>query len=54
MTLTVTEKGYCLIPSSGKLNFDNPDIKNDLKNPGNPKSVIGYLVYSLNLRKIKT
>ena len=31
VTLTVTEKGYCLIPSSGKLNFDNPDIKNDLK-----------------------
>ena len=53
VTLTVTEKGYCLIPSSGKLNFNNPDIKNDLENPEDPKSVIGYLVYSLNLRKNK-
>ncbi len=53
VTITVTEKGYCLIPSSGKLNFNNPDIKNDLENPENPKSVIGYLVYSLNLRKNK-
>ena len=53
VTITVTEKGYCLIPSSGKLNFNNLDIKNDLENPENPKSVIGYLVYSLNLRKNK-
>jgi fructuronate reductase len=50
VTLTITEKGYCLIPSSGELDFTNSDIIYDLKTPKAPRSAIGFLVYSLNLR----
>ena len=27
MTITVTEKGYCLTPSTGALDFDNPALR---------------------------
>jgi hypothetical protein len=34
VTLTVTEKGYCHDPATGRLNLDHPDIIHDLsKNP---------------------
>ena len=33
MTITVTEKGYCLTPSTGALDFDNPALRADLKAP---------------------
>src|SRR5690606_38064236 len=46
VTLTVTEKGYCHDPATGKLNFDHPDIVHDLDNPL-PRSAPGYLVRAL-------
>lgn len=49
VTLTVTEKGYCHEPSTGKLNEDHPDIHHDLTK--GPVSAPGYLVHGLAARK---
>lgn len=51
VTMTVTEKGYCHIPSSGALDLDHPDIVHDLANPGAPRSVPGILARALELRR---
>ena len=51
VSLTVTEKGYCHDPASGRLNFQHPDIQNDLKSPSEPTSAIGFLVQALSLRR---
>lgn len=51
VTLTVTEKGYCHEPSTGKLNQIHPDIAHDIANLNTPKSAIGYLVSGLARRK---
>lgn len=53
-SLTVTEKGYCLSTATGRLDINHPDIQHDLKNPHNPKTVIGYLVEGLSRRREKT
>lgn len=52
VSLTVTEKGYCHEPSSGKLNQSHPDIIHDLANAENPTSAIGFLVRALEKRKV--
>ena len=49
VTMTVTEKGYCL-DGAGKLDFDHPDIAHDLRHPEAPRSLIGWLVRGLQLR----
>ncbi|TPJ80982.1 mannitol dehydrogenase family protein [Mesorhizobium sp. B2-6-2] len=50
VTMTVTEKGYCHIPSSGALDLDHPDIVHDLANPEAPRSTPGILARALELR----
>ncbi|WP_430709474.1 mannitol dehydrogenase family protein [Mesorhizobium captivum] len=50
VTMTVTEKGYCHIPSSGALDLDHPDIVHDLASPEAPRSVPGILARALELR----
>lgn len=50
ITLTVTEKGYCLDPDSGKLSLGHPDIAHDLTEPQWPRSTIGFLVAGLAAR----
>ena len=50
VSLTVTEKGYCHEPSTGRLNADNPDIRHDLDNPL-PRSAPGFLVRALQARR---
>jgi fructuronate reductase len=50
VTLTVTEKGYCHVPSSGKLNMEHPDIQYDLANRY-PRSAIGFIVRALRMRQ---
>ncbi len=50
VTMTISEKGYCHDPSSGKLLKKHPDILHDLANYQYPKSAIGYLVAGLDLR----
>ena len=49
VTITVTEKGYCL-NGAGALDFDHPDIAHDLSNPDAPRSLIGWLTRGLQLR----
>ncbi|MER9595466.1 mannitol dehydrogenase family protein [Mesorhizobium sp. M0244] len=50
VTLTVTEKGYCHIPSNGELDVAHPDIVHDLVNRQTPRSVPGILARALELR----
>lgn len=50
VSLTVTEKGYCHDPATGRLKADHPDIAHDLAHPGAPRSAIGLLVAALKAR----
>lgn len=50
VTLTVTEKGYCHAPATGRLNLDHPEIRHDLTHPL-PASAPGYLVRALQMRR---
>lgn len=50
VTLTITEKGYCLNNSTGELELNTPDIAHDLKALHAPKTAIGYLVAALQKR----
>ena len=51
VSLTVTEKGYCHSPATGRLAADHPDIVHDLANPAQPRSVAGLLVAALDARR---
>lgn len=53
VTLTITEKGYCL-NADGRLNILNPDIAHDLKNRCQPISAIGYIVQALDQRRMNS
>ena len=50
VTMTVTEKGYCL-DGAGALDLAHPDIVHDLSHPEAPRSLIGWLVRGLELRR---
>jgi fructuronate reductase len=49
VTLTITEKGYCL--SGGQLDLGHRGIVEDLKGAGAPKTAIGTIVEGLRRRK---
>ena len=51
VSMTITEKGYCADPSSGRLDPNNSLIQADLANPRQPNSAIGYIVEALRLRR---
>ena len=51
VSLTVTEKGYCHDPATGRLNLLHPDIAHDLQNPAAPVSTVGVLVAGLAARR---
>lgn len=51
VSLTVTEKGYCIDAASGQLDLNNALIQQDLANPHTPNSAIGYIVEALRLRR---
>ena len=51
VTLTVTEKGYCHDPATGRLNLSHPDIVHDLAHLDAPVSTIGILVAGLMQRQ---
>ncbi len=51
VTITVTEKGYGLAPDSGELDRSNPDIEHDLQDLREPRSLLGFLVAGLRLRR---
>ncbi|MDB5678865.1 mannitol dehydrogenase family protein [Sphingomonas bacterium] len=50
VTMTVTEKGYCLAPD-GTLDLGHPDIVHDLAAPADPRSIVGWLVAGLAARR---
>jgi len=50
VSLTITEKGYCHEPATGRLNPDHPDIRHDLSNITAPKSAPGIVVAALKAR----
>ncbi|HEY5852375.1 MAG TPA: mannitol dehydrogenase family protein [Lysobacter sp.] len=49
VTLTITEKGYCL--SGAELDLGHPEIVHDLANPDAPTGAIGYIVAGLAARR---
>jgi len=51
VTLTVTEKGYCHDPATGRLDLDHPDVRHDLAHPNAPVSAVGLLVAALDARR---
>ncbi|UNK58380.1 mannitol dehydrogenase family protein [Pseudoxanthomonas daejeonensis] len=51
VTLTITEKGYCL--SADGVDLQHPDIVHDLVAPEAPASAIGWLVAGLRLRRAR-
>lgn len=50
VSLTVTEKGYCHDPATGRLAADHSDIQHDLATDGYPRSAIGWLAHGLLAR----
>ena len=50
VTITVTEKGYCL-DAKGDLDTHHADIQRDLRQPHLPTSLIGYLAEGLRRRR---
>jgi len=51
VSLTVTEKGYCHDPATGRLDRSHPDIVHDLANPASPRSAPGFIVEALDRRR---
>jgi fructuronate reductase len=51
VSLTVTEKGYCHEPATGRLDVDHPDIAHDLRSLAAPRSVVGLLVAAFAERR---
>lgn len=51
VTLSITEKGYCHLPASGKLQLDHPAIVHDVACPMLPRSAAGVLLAGLRLRQ---
>jgi fructuronate reductase len=51
VSLTVTEKGYCIDPATGRLQQHHPDIQHDLEHPGEPRTAVGFILAGLERRR---
>lgn len=51
ITVTITEKGYCHQPASGRLLLEHPAIAHDIAHPLQPQSAPGLLLAGLRLRR---
>lgn len=51
VTLTVTEAGYFYFPSTLGLQWSHPAIAHDMTQPASPKTVYGFLLAALKLRR---
>jgi fructuronate reductase len=51
VTLSVTEKGYCLDPATGSLRADDPAVAADIANIAAPQTAPGFLVAGLAARR---
>lgn len=53
VSLTITEGGYNFNPRTEAFDFDNPDVRHELKHPEQPRTVFGFLARALKQRKTK-
>ncbi len=53
ITLTITELGYNFDPATGEILINEPAVRDDLKNPENPKTIFGYLTLALKRRMVR-
>lgn len=51
VSLTITEGGYNFNSSTGDFDFENTDVKYELSQPNEPKTVYGFLTAALRKRK---
>lgn len=51
VSMTITEKGYCVDPATGTLDRNHSLVIDDLATPDKPKSVLGYIVQALKIRR---
>ncbi|CAH1658854.1 mannitol dehydrogenase family protein [Chelatococcus asaccharovorans] len=51
VSLTVTEKGYCHDPATGRLDEAHPDVVHDLANPHRPRSALGFITAAIARRQ---
>ncbi len=51
VSLTITEKGYCHDPATGRLDTDHPDIAHDRARPDAPRSAVGLIAAALRARR---
>ena len=51
VSMTVTEKGYCYEPSSGKLDLAHPSIVHDIAHPNAPISLPGIILAGIVRRR---
>jgi len=51
VTLTITEKGYCFDPATGRLREALPEIRADIANPRRPQTAPGYILAVLHGRR---
>jgi len=50
VTITVTEKGYGLIPATGALDMDNPQLRGDREGDSPPRTLLGLLALAMERR----
>ncbi|SEJ74115.1 MULTISPECIES: mannitol dehydrogenase family protein [unclassified Variovorax] len=53
VSLTITEKGYHHDPATGALRLDAADIVHDLAHPEAPRTMPGFVVHALALRRAR-
>lgn len=51
VSVTVTEKGYCMNPVTRRLDRAHPDVRHDVDHPDIPRSVVGHLVLAARDRR---
>lgn len=51
VSLTVTEGGYFIDPSTNEFDLNNPDIIHDMINPDRPRTAFGAIVAALKIRR---
>ena len=51
VSLTITEGGYNIHPTTGELDLNNASIAHDIANPDDPTTAFGYIVAALKIRK---
>lgn len=51
VSLTITEKGYCHDPATGRLRLEDAGVQHDLAHPDQPQTAPGFIVEALARRR---